>query len=195
MPPVPRRKYDYCTVMADPPWPYNSDRAMPVRKELTHNQYGGNVSSRERYGSMTIEELKRLPVSKIVASHAHLYLWTTNSFIVEAHAIAEAWGFKPKTLLTWVKTKSDGSPSMKTGYYFRSATEHVLFCVRGSLKLQGDCQPTAYLLPRLPHSVKPEEFYTLAEICSPSPRIELFSRQRRSGWSAWGNEVVSDINI
>ena len=32
--------------------------------------------------------------------NAHLYLWFTNSFAVEAHQIAQAWGFRPATILT-----------------------------------------------------------------------------------------------
>jgi ADP-ribose pyrophosphatase YjhB (NUDIX family) len=58
---------------------------------------------------------------------------------------------------------------MKTGYYFRGATEHCLFCVRGSLKLQTtDGLPTGYLWPRLPHSVKPDAFYDLVEKAAPA---------------------------
>jgi len=136
-----------------------------------------------------------------VDDDSHLYLWTTNAFMVEAHELAAAWGFKQKTVLTWGKVKADGTPSMKTGYYFRGATEHCLFCVRGSLRLAVDARPTLYLSERLPHSVKPEWFYELVEECSPAPRLELFARPRsplfpkRDGWDVWGNEVESDIEL
>ena len=116
---------------------------------------------------------------------AHLYLWTTNAFMVEAHDLATAWGFKQKTILTWVKTRRDDSsrPSMKVGHYFRGATEHCLFCVRGSLRLlAAEGLPTAYLWPRLPHSVKPDAFYDLVEKASPGPYAELFARRARCGW-------------
>ena len=65
---------------------------------------------------MTMDELKAMPVRDAAAENAHLYLWTTNSFVVEAHELARAWGFEPHTMLTWVKMKDDGQPSMKTGY-------------------------------------------------------------------------------
>jgi N6-adenosine-specific RNA methylase IME4 len=122
--------------------------------------------------------------------NAHLYLWTTNAFLCEAHDLARAWGFAPKTVLTWGKVKATGDPSMKVGYYYRGATEHCLFAVRGSLKLRAkQGKPTLYLSRRLPHSVKPEWFYALCEECSPGPYLELFARRQRPGWVCWGNEV------
>ena len=129
---------------------------------------------------------------------AHLYLWTTNAFMVEAHDLARAWGFKQKTVLTWTKTyqNNPAQVSMKTGYYFRGATEHCLFCVRGSLKLQtAEALPTAYLWPRLPHSVKPDAFYDLVEKASPGPYLELFARRARFGWDYWGNESLQTVEL
>jgi N6-adenosine-specific RNA methylase IME4 len=137
-----------------------------------------------------------MPVQALVDDTAHLYLWTTNSFLVEAHEVARAWGFEPKTLVTWGKMKPDGTPSMKTGFYFRGATEHFLFCVRGAMRLnKGACRPTLYLSERLAHSRKPDWFYRLVEDASPAPRLELFARRGRVGWATWGNEVPRSNNV
>lgn len=175
------------TIVADPPWPYTG-RGPASSKEHRPNSFGAAPSSVERYGSMSIDDLCGLMPK--ASDNAHCYIWTTNSFITEAHQIAEAWGFAPKTLLTWGKMKPDGTPSMKTGYYFRGATEHCLFSVRGSQRLIGaSCKPTLYLSERLPHSVKPEWFYKLCEECSPGPYLEMFARRPREGWTVWGNEV------
>ena len=44
--------------------------------------------------------------------------------------------------------------------------------------------------PRREHSVKPEVVYDLIERMFPMlPKCELFARQRREGWTAWGNQV------
>lgn len=195
-----RKKLLFKTICADPPWPYDSPGEI-LRASLKHRpnrdktelaQYG--PGSKQRYGALSIAELCDLKIP--IADNAHLYLWTTNSFMVEAHEIAKSWGFVPKTIITYVKVKPDGSPSMKTGYYFRGATEHILFAVRGSLRLQTrQAFPTALLLPRLPHSIKPDEFFQMAEECSPAPRLELFARKRRPGWMAWGDEVESSIGL
>ena len=145
------------------------------------------------YDTMTLVDMAALPVKVIAESDAHLYLWTTNAFMVEAHALSRAWGFEQKTIITWGKVHQDDpmKPSMKTGYYFRGATEHLLFCVRGSLKTRGTW-PTLVLLPRIGvHSVKPDTFYDLIEQASPGPYVELFSRRHRLGWDVWGNESAN----
>lgn len=180
----------YSTIVADPPWPYESSRSgrfvMPKQEGQQHTRGVENLG----YSVMSIDDLCALPVKALATDDAHLYLWVTNSFMTEGHRIARAWGFTPKTILTWVKTFQDDPArvSMKTGYYFRGATEHVIFAVRGSLRLQTDeGQPTAYLWPRIgAHSVKPDAFGDLVEKCSPGPYLELFCRRPRMGWDAWG---------
>ena len=188
------------TILADPPWPYHSPRA--VIGNAGRGWQNGNaalmtqVNVVSHYNTMSLESIKNLPIVDMTEKNAHLYLWTTNSFIEEAHEVARSWGFKPKTILTWVKTKKDGTPSMKTGYWYRSATEHIIFAVKGKQRLLGECNPTAYLLPRLKkHSEKPDFFYELIEKESPGPYLELFSRKARIGWDYWGNEVESTINV
>jgi N6-adenosine-specific RNA methylase IME4 len=139
---------------------------------------------------LSLDDLYALPVRDLAARNAHLYLWTTNAFIVEAHTLARAWGFKPKTILTWVKVHQDDRArvSVGTGYYYRGATEHIVFAVRGSLPLQTkEALPTAYLWPRIgQHSAKPPAFGDLVEKASPGPYLELFCRQPRIGWDSWG---------
>jgi N6-adenosine-specific RNA methylase IME4 len=38
------------------------------------------------------------------------------------------------------------------------------------------------------HSRKPDEIYPIIEACSPAPRLELFAREVRPGWRAYGND-------
>src|SRR5660397_215357 len=124
---------EYRTIVADPPWPYSS------RDAITRSiKKGGDPAigvGDTGYEFMDMDAL--CAVSVPASDNAHLYLWTTNAFMVQAHELATAWGFKPKTILTWVKTHQNdvARVSMKAGYYFRGATEHCIFAVRGSLKL------------------------------------------------------------
>lgn len=185
----------YRTIVADPPWPYRDRGGLhsaPSHRPNSYSKPTSGVGSAVRYGEMSIIEICQLcPDSD---QNAHLYLWTTNAFMVEAHKVAREWGFEPKTIITWVKIRgSDGKPSMKQGHYFRGATEHIIFAVKGKQKLIGKCvRPTAYLSPRLPHSVKPEWFYELVEEQSPGPYLEMFARRKRRGWYSWGNQIDSD---
>ena len=191
----------YGTVYAAPPWPYHSPAAVVGNGGRGSNSGQASrivqVNVLNHYPVMTMDDIKALPVGGMVAQNAHLYLWTTNSFMVEGHEVARAWGFEPKTILTWVKVRhEDGQPSMKTGYWYRSATEHIIFAVRGKQRLLGPAAPTAYLLPRQPHSYKPDFFYDLIEKESPGPYLELFARRLRgSQWDSWGNEVDSTVEI
>lgn len=181
----------YSTIVADPPWQYDGSQggAFVIPKPDGQWQTQRGVESMG-FGSMPTEDIAALPVGALAAKDAHLYLWVTNAFMVEGHEICRAWGFKPKTILTWVKTHH-GDParvSMKTGYYFRGATEHVIFAVRGSQPLLTDeGVPTAFLWPRVAqHSAKPDAFGDLVERCSPGPYLELFCRRPRLGWDSWG---------
>lgn len=135
-----------------------------------------------------------MPVSAIAADQAHLYLWTTNPRLVGDYKgkrdvtpfdIVEAWGFRPITLLTWVKPGRGG-----TGWYFRGQTEHVIFGTRGGLGIPPAIrEPNVFEAKRSNHSTKPAEFFALVERVSPVPRLEMFARSSRPGWDVWGNEV------
>lgn len=182
----------HTTFMVDPPWPYEgmdavSDKGKSWNAALTR----GNAP--RKYGSMSIEDLCKLSAKFKIADNAHLYLWVTNTFIEAGYQIARAWGFKPKTLITWTKLNSKGQVRTDgLGYYFRGATEHMLFGVRGKLRLQTrDAIPNAFTDYDLPHSVKPPKAYRLVEKASPGPYIEVFSRRQRPGWDVWGDQIQS----
>lgn len=180
----------YRTVVADPPWPYDNANSGGFIRTVKNDGTLARGVTDLGYSTATMSDLQSLPVESLCADDAHLYVWATNAFIVEAHALAQSWGFEPKTVLTWVKTHQDDPcrVSMKTGYYFRGATEHVIFAVRGSQRLlTSDGVPTAFLWPRIgSHSVKPDAFGDLVERCSPGPFVELFCRRPRLGWDSWG---------
>lgn len=165
------------TIYADPPWDYKKP--------------GSQHGMRIPYPCLSTDKIAAMPIKELTAKNSHLYLWFTNPFCEDAYKVARSWGFKPKTILTWCKMKMDGSrPSMSRGNWYLSASEHILFCVKGKLNLKGPSRPTAYCLPREEkHSVKPDFFYDLIEEQSPGPFLELFARRPRTGWRQWGNEI------
>ncbi len=164
----------YSTIVADPPWRY----------ETTGRRNQSGTLTGVSYSTMTDTEIAAMPVADLAADAAHLYLWVTNTRMFECDpvAIAASWGFQYKTLLTWVKT---GQPGL--GSYFRSCTEHVLFCVRGSLVVPPAIRERNHFAThRTSHSVKPDAFYDLVERVSPGPYVDLFCRAPRFGWDSWG---------
>ena len=168
--PVPMPEGPYHVLVADPPWRYDN-RA----DDLTHR-------GRCPYPTMPTEDIAALDVESMMAPNAVLWLWTTNAFLLDAYDVAEAWGFTVKTVLTWAKDR------MGTGDWLRGKTEHCLMCVRGRPVVTLTNQTTLLVAPLREHSRKPEEFYRLVEELCHGAKVELFSREPRDGWAAWGAE-------
>ncbi|MDD2658964.1 MAG: MT-A70 family methyltransferase [Methylococcales bacterium] len=173
----------FATVLADPPWQFQNrtGKMAPEHKRL------------QRYPTMSLQEIKDLPVEAIVADTAHLYLWVPNALLAEGMQVMEHWGFTYKTNLIWYKIRKDGGPDRRgVGFYFRNVTEMILFGVRGknARTLQpGRSQENIISSRKREHSRKPDEQYELIEACSSGPRIELFARGPRKGWFVWGNQA------
>lgn len=194
-------------IMADPPWPYKSPRALVGN--AGRGSDGGRaarmiqVDVSQHYDVMTVEQIKALPVAQVAKKDSLLFLWTTNPFLADGIAVevVRAWGFTPKSILTWAKVQADGrTPSMKTGHWFRSASEHMIFAVRGKVRRPADFEamPTWRPVKRGPHSQKPDAFYVMAEKTIPQgDYLEMFARcpPRNQRWTVWGNEVSSTFQF
>jgi N6-adenosine-specific RNA methylase IME4 len=171
------------TVLADPPWRFQNrtGKMAPEHRRLS------------RYGTMTVEQVCGLPVERVAAEKAHLYLWVPNALLADGLRVMEAWGFEYKTNLVWFKTRKDGGPDGRgVGFYFRNVTELVLFGIRGKdnrTLAPGRTQVNLVSERKREHSRKPEQIYDVIEACSTGPRIELFARSQRDGWRQWGDEL------
>ncbi|MBN1837875.1 MAG: hypothetical protein JW820_18605 [Spirochaetales bacterium] len=177
----------FATIYADPPWRFQNrtGKMAPEHQRLL------------RYPTMTLEEIIELPVNRLAAREAHLYLWVPNALIAEGLRVMKHWGFTYKTNLVWYKTRKDGGPDGRgVGFYFRNVTELILFGIRGNMRTLDPGRTQVNLLPqqKREHSRKPDEFYELIEQCSPGPYLELFARRPREGWVQWGNEQVEDLS-
>lgn len=165
----------YRTIAADPPW----------------LERGGGKCKRgadRHYPLMTKEDILQAMVEAAPwnpdPTGCHLYLWTTNNFLLDGLWLMEMLGFRYVTMLTWVK------PRYGLGYYYRGQTEPVLFGRLGNT-MPPACRSESTLVeaPLGRHSEKPVEFYRKVEAVSPGPRLEMFARAPRDGWDVWGNEV------
>ena len=103
------------------------------------------------------------------------------------------WGFSYKSNIIWYKIRKDGGPDRRgVGFYFRNVTEVLLFGVRGKnarTLQQGRTQENIISSQKREHSRKPDEQYSLIEGCSSGPRLEMFARGPRVGWTVWGNQA------
>lgn len=175
--------YRFATVLADPPWQFQNrtGKMAPEHKRLS------------RYPTLTLQEIKDIPVEAAVEDTAHLYLWVPNALLSEGLQVMDCWGFTYKTNIIWYKVRKDGGPDRRgVGFYFRNVTEMILFGVRGknarTLK-QGRIQPNIIASQKREHSRKPDEQYEIIESCSRGPFLEMFARGNRNGWYSWGNQA------
>ena len=199
LPPLlPRLQFDVLVV--DPPWSYGKatserkcSRNVSSRHYTTIGQgSGGEINRRTGAGISNI--IEATPIPQWAADDAHLYLWTTNPKLPFAFEVMEQWGFIYKTTLTWVKTRRDGGVhGGGMGWFFRGATEHVLFGVRGNKPIPSSLRsPNVVMAQKGRHSQKPDAFYDLVDAVSqPSDRkLDVYCRGvPRGGWWGWGDEV------
>ncbi|MFU2317840.1 MT-A70 family methyltransferase [Rahnella sp. PCH160] len=201
----------YQLIYADPPWQYSNKIS--------------NGAADDHYSTMTLEEIKRLPVWSIAADNAVLALWYTGNFAAEAVELAQAWGFKVKTMkgFTWVKLYEQArgrieraladqtmldfedfldalsaETVMNGGNYTRGNSEDVLIATRGTglERVSASVKQVVHSC-RGEHSEKPAEVrFRLEELYGSVSRIELFSRGDAAGWHHWGNEnPFNDIDL
>lgn len=190
-------KHHFGTILADPPWRY---RTWDNRKSIQsgHKVSYGDASASIHYETMGIDEICSLPITGLLAKDCTLFLWATWPNLIEALNVISAWGFEYKTCaFCWTKAdamqvelfQDDIKGSLGMGYWTRANTEPCLLATRGKPKrLHADVRQ-GIIEPRREHSRKPDCVHERIERLVSGPYLELFSRRRRSGWTAWGNEV------
>jgi N6-adenosine-specific RNA methylase IME4/ParB-like chromosome segregation protein Spo0J len=166
----------YAVLYADPPWRFN----------VYNEECGIERAAGNHYSTMSLDEICALPILSLASPDAALFMWTTVPHLRESFDVLVAWGFEYKTNIVWVKDK------IGLGYFVRNQHELLLVATRGDMPSPSPANrpPSVISAPRREHSRKPDEAYEIIERMYPTlPKIELFARQTRSGWAAWGNEV------
>ncbi len=168
----------YAAIYADPPWGYRNK--------------GTRGAASKHYSTMSIDDIKALPVGDIAADDCVLFLWATFPMLQEALDTIRAWGFTYKTIgFVWVKlNRLKDTLFWGMGNWTRSNVEICLLAVKGRPK-RVSARVHSVIVSRVKkHSQKPTRARALiVELLGDVPRIELFARQRTDGWDAWGDEV------
>lgn len=160
----------YAVIYADPPWKYDNS--------------GFDEAADAEYPTMPLDEICSLPVQSLASDGSILFLWATNPLLQEAMKVISAWGFEYKTNMAWIKDRGRGK-----GWYLKSKHELLLIGTREGTPHPETRPDSCFESPRgNVHSKKPELAYEIIESMYPGNKIELFSRQPREGWEAWGNE-------
>ncbi len=169
----------YKIIYADPPWNVSQFSRIVRPSQKPHP-----------YSKMKLTDIKKMDVRSIADDEGcHLFLWTTHKWLPKAFEVMEAWGFKYHCTLTWNKTFGF------TPFSFMWSTE---FCLYGQLKgkwMKPEKFGIKTLIDEKPtrHSKKPMKMVNLIEsFCGDLNRIELFARDKKEGWDAWGDEVPKE---
>jgi len=167
-PSLPKGKFN--VIYADPPWKYDNT--------------GFDISANKQYQTMSIEELINLPIAELAPANAVLFMWVTNPLLQECFPVVESWGFEYKTNFCWYK-KGSHLP----GFYVYGQHELLLICTKGTMPVNGEKHEGVIVLPSSKHSKKPAVFYEIIEKMYPKGKyVELFAREKRKNWMAWGLE-------
>lgn len=184
----------YRVILADPPWHFNNYSA-DNPGELREDGRGAN----KHYATMSLEDIKRLPVADIAARDSVLLIWGVWALLPECLQVIEAWGFKFKTLAwIWLKMNKSGIGIFRgLGYWTRQNSEYCLLATRGQAVKRVDKGVGAFILSPLgDHSVKPNAQYDkIDRLFGDVSKAELFARRRppADNWSVWGNESAYDF--
>lgn len=170
----------YQIIYADPPWQYDNPKG--------NDPAMGGVT----YPTMTLDQIRNLPVNHICDKNCCLFLWATMPKLPQALEVIDAWGFKHiTTAFVWVKTNpQSGGIYSGLGHWTCGNAELVLLGKKGHPKRIAKNIKQIVMAPRSRHSAKPDEVRDrIVRLLGDIPRIELFARERTDGWDAIGNAI------
>ncbi len=167
-----------------------------------------------QYPTMSDAWVRELPVFDLAAPNCLIWLWSTMPKLKFSIETMCEWGFDYVTAGAWHKKTTNGKTSAGTGFVLQSSAEVYLIGRRGRPRYRRRPQPglietvsefdpdydeilrggmpTVIEAIRRQHSRKPDDQYEILDSLMGTDgvrRCELFARERRDGWEAWGNEV------
>ena len=164
----------YEAIVIDPPWPGPGE---------ARSLKGGSQVNLIPYSTMTGIQIAEMPIGEIATASAQLWIWATSRSISDAERLLQLWGFAYGGLFIWRKP-----PGL--GLRVRHDSEFLLHGVRKNAHLRLPAPPQTHRWPRPKrHSEKPSEAYEMIRRQSAEPRIDIFARQSRPGFEAWGNQA------
>ncbi len=183
----------YKTIVADPPWRYGVWGGNSGRTKICQQFQSNTQNLPLPYPSMSVDEIRELPVESLSDDDCDLYLWTTQKYLPDSFGIVDTWGFKYCALLTWCKTPRGTGQ----GGLYCPTNEFIVHARKGRMPQGKQRQDSTWWnIPRPnEHSTKPEYFTDLIEAMSDAPRLEMFARRNRLGWSTWGNECLQHVEL
>lgn len=166
----------YEVIAIDPPWAYEEKGGLSTTDYNPETTRGATP-----YPTMKVNEIKEINLP--LTDNAVLFLWTTHAFLKDSFEILEHWNLKYKATLVWDKER------MGMGRTIRLQCEFCLIAFKGNPIFNGSSERDIIREARREHSRKPDAFYQYVERCTIGRKLEYFSREKRTNWEIYGNEV------
>jgi N6-adenosine-specific RNA methylase IME4 len=193
---LPRVEGGFGVIASDPPWAFKA--YAPPAEDAEYRR-----DTEVHYSTMDLPAIKAMPVADVAAKDCHLFLWTTGPHLPQALEVMTAWGFTYSGIgFTWIKLRRSLNPDLLCvigdverelhlglGHGTRKNSEICLHGRRGSPRRLAKDVREVIISPVREHSRKPEQFFERVERFCAGPRLDMFARSSRPGWTAFGNEV------
>ncbi|KAG5883617.1 hypothetical protein JTB14_005749 [Gonioctena quinquepunctata] len=169
-------------ILLDPPW-WNKY----IRRKRKKSSDG--------YEMMFNEDLKSLPVEKLLKDDGLVVVWCTNSeqnFNHLVNHIFPKWGVEYSSKWFWLKVTTQGKPvcnfSEPPG---KQPYEKIVFGYKKRLLPVPQDGQLIISIPSALHSHKPPLVELLHDYLPENPRcLEVFARYLLPEWTSYGNEVL-----
>lgn len=177
-------------ILADPPW----QMKMRSEKGMGKSPDGLVDGGVRHYSTMAIDDLFCLDPAGAAADDCIMFMWAIDPMLPVAIDLGSKWGFTFKTVgFYWVKSSKHTKPGatgypIGPGYWTRANPEQCLLFTRGAPKRLSASVRRLIVAPRREHSRKPDEQYAAIKALCAGPRLEMFARTERPGWTAWGDQ-------
>ena len=163
-----------------------------------YSEKGLGRSAENHYPTMSLEDIKNLPINNLADKNCVLFMWTTIPLLKDSFSVLDSWGFEYKSIaFVWIKlNKKSDTLFWGMGHWTRSNAELCILATKGHPKRKSAKVHQVIMSHIQQHSKKPDEArQRIIELIGDLPRIELFAREKKDGWDSWGNEIECDINM
>jgi N6-adenosine-specific RNA methylase IME4 len=173
----------YDVLIIDPPW---QKKKGGLRKSRP------NQGRELDYATMATEAIFDLldkEVFILAEEHHVVFMWTIEQFLTECDVEMLKRGYKRHIRIVWNKTNG-----IAPAFTIRYAHEYLVWYYKPKLLKIADTQRGKHISviteKARQHSRKPDAAYVMVNNLYPdSKKIDVFSREKRPGFSQWGDQI------
>ena len=173
----------YGIIYSDPPWQQKKGNLRKCRPNQTKTL---------DYETLPIEQIAEIHgiASKIADTEHNFFVWTIDKYLHDTEHMMGNLGYTLHARIIW-----DKENGVAPAFTVRFTHEYLLwFYTKGKMlkpvpEMRGKFT-TVLREHSVSHSRKPSAAYIMLETMFPAAKkLELFARNHRYGWDAWGNET------